>query len=72
VLAFVLVPEVGLFGDRNSGRERVVGVLCALATGPALLAAVLAAGIGRRDASVLVPGVLIAAAVSTGVLVAAG
>lgn len=68
VLAFALAPEVGFFGDLNSAAERVIGVACALATGPALVAPLLAIGVGRRDVSVLVPGALVATVVSTVVL----
>jgi hypothetical protein len=72
LLAFVLRPEVGLFGDANSNLERVIGVLCALATGPLAMAGPLYVGVQRRDTSVLVPAGLVAAAVSTAVLVTAG
>jgi hypothetical protein len=70
-MAFVLVPEVGLFGDANAPHERVIGALAALACGPALVAGPLVSGARSRDASVLVPTSLAAAAISAGVLVAA-
>jgi len=72
VLAFVLRPEVGLFGDANTGPERVIGFLCALACGPALLAGLIAAGIHRGDRLVLAVGGLGAAGLSLGVLILSG
>jgi hypothetical protein len=72
VLAFVLRPEVGLFGDANSGPERVVGVLSALACGPALLAGLIAAGVHRGDRLALAASCLVAAGLSLGVLVTSG
>jgi len=38
LMAFVLVPDVGLFGDANTAHERVIGVIVALACGPAFVA----------------------------------
>ena len=69
--AFVLVPEVGLFGDTNTALERVIGVLAALACGPAFVAGPLVTGTRSRDLSMLVPAGLVAVAISGGVLVAA-
>jgi hypothetical protein len=71
LMAFVLVPEVGLFGDANAAHERVIGVMAALACGPALVAGPLVAGARPRDAGVLVPASAVAAAISVVVLVAA-
>ena len=71
LMAFVLVPEVGLFGDANTAHERVIGPMAALACGPAFVAGPLVAGARPRDASVLVPAILVAAAFSVVVLVAA-
>ena len=70
-VAFVLVPEVGLFGDANAAHERVVGAVAALTCGPAFVAGLLVAGTRSRDASVLVPASVVAAAISVVVLVAA-
>jgi hypothetical protein len=72
VLAFVLSPDAGLFGDTNSSLERVIGVLCALATGPLAVAGLLYVGVQRHDTSIVVPAGLVAATVSVAVLVAAG
>lgn len=71
VMAFVLIPDVGLFGDANKPIERVIGVACALATGPLAVAGLLYVGVQRHDLSVLVPAGLIAAVVSIAVLAAA-
>ena len=71
ILAFVLLPEVGLFGDANAAQERVVGAMAALACGPAFVAGPLVAGARSRDASVLVPASVVAAVISVVVLVAA-
>ncbi|TFH13862.1 MAG: hypothetical protein E4H05_10295 [Acidimicrobiales bacterium] len=71
LVAFVLVPEVGLFGDSNSTPERVVGFVAGLACGPCFLAGPLLMGARRRDLSTLVLAGLVAVAVSVGVLVAA-
>lgn len=71
LLAFVLVPDIGLFGDPNSTPERAVGVLAGLACGPCFVAGPLVIGARTRDLSTLVPAGLVAAAVSAGVLVAA-
>ncbi len=71
LLAFVLAPDVGLFGDANSTPERVVGVLAGLACGPGFVAGPLVIGARTRDLSTLVPAGLVAAAVSAGVLFAA-
>lgn len=71
LMAFVLVPEVGLFGDANAAHERVIGVMAALACGPAFVAGPLVAGARSRDVSVLVPASAVAAAISVVVLVAA-
>ena len=71
LMAFVLVPEVGLFGDANAAHERVIGVMAPLACGPALVAGPLVAGARSRDAGVLVPASAVAAAISVVVLVAA-
>ena len=71
VLAFVLSPEIGLFGDANSDLERTIGVACAVATGPLAVAGLLYVGVQRRDVSILVPTGLLAALVSTAVLTAA-
>jgi hypothetical protein len=70
-MAFVLVPQAGLFGDGNTAPERVVGILAALACGPAFVAGPLVIGARSRDQSMLVPAELVAAAISAGVLVAA-
>jgi hypothetical protein len=72
VLAFVLSPEIGLFGDENSNPERVIGALCALATGPLAVAGVLYVGAQRHDTSILVPAALVATVVSIAVLAASG
>ncbi|MBA2283380.1 MAG: hypothetical protein H0W25_19400 [Acidimicrobiia bacterium] len=58
LMAFVLLPEVGLFGDANTGSERFIGVLCALLTGQALLAGVHATGLARRDRMVVLMGAI--------------
>ncbi len=71
LMAFVLLPEVGLFGDANAAHERVVGAMAALACGPAFVAGPLVAGARSRDASVLVPASVVAAVISVVVLVAA-
>lgn len=71
LVAFVLVPEVGLFGDVNSTPERVVGVVAGLASGPGFVAGPLVIGARRRDLSTLLPAGLVALAISAGVLVAA-
>jgi hypothetical protein len=71
VLAFVLGAEIGLFGDANSNLERIIGVICALATGPLAVAGLLYVGVQRRDVSILVPAGLVAAVVSIAVLTAA-
>jgi len=71
LLAFVLVPPVGLFGDANSAFERVVGVVAGLACGPSFVAGPLLIGIRRHDLGTLVPAGLLAATISAGVLVAA-
>lgn len=72
LMAFVLVPAVGLYGDANAAHERVIGVVAALACGPALVAWLLVIGARSRIVSVLVPaGVVVAAAISAGVLLAA-
>ena len=71
LMAFVLVPAIGLFGDANAGHERVIGVVAALACGPAFVAGPLVAGARSRDAGVLVPASAVAAAISVVVLVAA-
>ena len=71
LVAFVLVPEVGLFGDANSTPERVVGVVAGLASGPGFVAGPLVIGARRRDLSTLLPAGLVALAISAGVLVAA-
>ena len=69
LMAFVLVPAVGLFGD--AGHERVIGVVAALACGPAFVAGPLAIGARSHNARVLVPAGVVAVAISVGVLVAA-
>ncbi|HYN31093.1 MAG TPA: hypothetical protein VES40_00595 [Ilumatobacteraceae bacterium] len=71
LMAFVFVPAVGLFGDANAGHERVIGVVAALACGPAFVAGPLVFGARSRDVSVLVPAAVVAVAISVGVLVAA-
>ena len=71
LMAFVLVPQIGLFGDANTAPERVVGILAALACGPAFVAGPLVIGARLRDQSMLVPAGLVAVAISAGVLVAA-
>jgi hypothetical protein len=71
LVAFVFVPEVGLFGDSNSTPERVVGFAAGLACGPCFFAGPLLMGARRRDLSTLVPTGLVAVVVSAGVLVAA-
>lgn len=71
LMAFMLVPEVGLFGDANAAHERVIGVAAALACGPAFVAGPLVSGTRSRYLSTLVPAVLVATAISAGVLVAA-
>ena len=70
LVAFVLVPEVGLFGDANSALERTVGVLAGLACGLGFVAGPLVIGARTRDLSTLVPAGVVAVAVSAGVLVA--
>lgn len=70
VLAFVLSPEVGLFGDANSTLERIIGMACATATGPLAVAGLLYAGVQRRDVRILVPAGLVAVGVSIAVLLA--
>ena len=69
--AFVLVPAVGLFGDANAAHERVIGVVAALACGPAFVAGPLVFGARSRDVSVLVPAGVVAVAISAAVLLAA-
>ena len=71
LVAFVLVPEVGLFGDANSVLERTVGVLAGLACGLGFVAGPLVIGARTRDMGTLVPAGLVAVAVSAGVLVTA-
>ncbi len=71
LVAFVLVPEVGLFGDANSVLERTVGVLAGLACGLGFVAGPLVIGARTRDLSTLMAAGLVAVAVSAGVLVAA-
>lgn len=71
LLAFVLIPRVGLFGDTNGAFDRVVGLAAGLACGPGFVAGPLVTGARRRDLSTLVPAGLLAAAISAGVLVAA-
>lgn len=71
LMAFVLVPAVGLFGDANAGHERVIGVMAALACGPALVAGPLVIGARSHNVGVLVPAAVVAVAISVGVLVAA-
>lgn len=71
LMAFVLVPAVGLFGDANAGHERVIGVVAALACGPAFVAGPLVIGARSHNASVLVPAAVVAVAISVGVLLAA-
>ncbi|MGK2884698.1 MAG: hypothetical protein ACSLE8_07965 [Rhodococcus sp. (in: high G+C Gram-positive bacteria)] len=70
-VVFVLVPAVGLFGDANAAHERVIGVVAALACGPALVAGPLVIGARSRNGSVLVPAGVVAVAISAGVLLAA-
>jgi hypothetical protein len=70
-MAFVLVPAVGLFGDANAGHERVIGVLAALACGPAFVAGPLVIGARSHNVGVLVPAAIVSVAISAGVLVAA-
>lgn len=71
VMAFVLSPEVGLFGAANRPVERVIGMALALATGPLLMAGLLYAGIRRRDPTLLVPAALVAVVVSSAVTISA-
>ncbi len=71
LMAFVLVPAVGLFGDANDVLERVIGVVAALACGPAFVAGPLVIGARSRNVSVMVPAGVVAVAISAGVLVAA-
>lgn len=71
VMAFVLSPETGLFGDANSPLERAIGMGLALATGPVLMAALLHLGRRRRDPTLLVPAALVALSVSVAVAVTA-
>lgn len=71
LMAFVLVPAVGLFGDANAAHERVIGVVAALACGPAFVAGPLVIGARSRNVIVLVPAGVVAVAISAGVLVAA-
>jgi hypothetical protein len=71
LVAFVLVPEVGLFGDANSVLERTVGVLTGLACGLGFVAGPLVIGARTRDLGTLVPAGLVAIAISAGVLAAA-
>lgn len=71
VMASVLSPDVGLFGDPNRPVERAIGMACALATGPLLTAGLLYAGVRRRDPTLLVPAGLVAAAVSFAVTIGA-
>ncbi len=71
LVAFVLVPAVGLFGDANSTLERTVGVLAGLACGFGFVAGPLVIGARTRDMGTLVPAGLVAVAVLAGVLVAA-
>jgi hypothetical protein len=71
LMAFVLVPAVGLFGDANAGHERVIGVVAALACGPAFVAGPLVIGVRSRNVGVLVPAGVVAVAISVGVLVTA-
>ena len=71
LMAFVLVPAVGLFGDANAGHERVIGVVAALACGPAFVAGPLVIGARSDNVSVLVPAAVVAVAISVGVLVTA-
>lgn len=69
VMAFVLSPDVGLFGDPNRPVERAIGLACALATGPLLTAGLLYASVRRRDPTLLIPAGLVAAAVSFAVTI---
>lgn len=71
LMAFVLVPAVGLFGDANAAHERVIGVVAAPTCGPALVAGPLVIGARSRNVSVLVPVGVVAVAISAGVLLAA-
>ena len=71
LVAFVLVPEVGLFGDANSVLERTVGVFTGLACGLGFVAGPLVIGARTRDLGTLVPAGLVAIAISAGVLAAA-
>jgi hypothetical protein len=71
LMAFVLVPVVRLFGDANAGHQRVIGVVAALACGPAFVAGPLVIGARSHDASVLVAAAVVAVAISVGVLLAA-
>lgn len=71
VMAFVLSPEVGLFGAANHPVERAIGMALGLATGPLLMAGLLYAGIRRRDPTLLVPATLVAVVVSCAVTISA-
>ena len=71
LMAFMLVPAVGLFGAANAAHERVIGVVAALACGPAFVAGPLVTGARSRNVNVLVPSGAVAMAISVGVLVAA-
>ena len=58
-------------GDANAGHERVIGVVAALACGPAFVAGPRVIGARSHNVSVLVPADVVAVAISAGVLLAA-
>ena len=71
LMALLLVSAVGLFGDANAGHERVVGVVAALACGPAFVVGPIVIGARSHNVSVLVPAAIVSVAISAVVLVAA-
>lgn len=60
LVAFLMLPEYGLFGEANDPGTRLGGALAALAVGPALLSGPLFIGLIRRDRRWLVPTAWIA------------
>jgi hypothetical protein len=59
-VAFLSLPELGLFGVENDAGTRRGGALAALGFGPCLLAGPLLVGVVRRDPRWLQPAGLVA------------
>ena len=64
IIAFLSLPDTGLFGVTNDDATRTGGALAALAFGPCLLAGPLLIGAVRRDPRWLQPAALVAGGAS--------